>query len=68
MINTVLRTPSFDPPTDDVSILRRYTLTDDDPEHVNERRRPENRIGPALQLCRDSLWIKGMQNAWKAGL
>lgn len=32
-------------------MLRHYTLADDDLEHIKERRRPENRIGFALQLC-----------------
>ena len=32
-------------------MLRHYTLADDDPDHIRERRRPENRIGFALQLC-----------------
>ena len=41
----------FDLPTDDASMRRHYTLADDDLEHVNDRRRSENRIGFALQLC-----------------
>jgi len=41
----------FDLPTDEASMLLHYTLADDDLEHVNSRRRPENRIGFALQLC-----------------
>ncbi len=41
----------FDLPTDEPSILYHYTLSDDDLEHINERRRPENRFGFALQLC-----------------
>ena len=45
------RSALFDLPTDDASMLRHYTLADDDIEHINERRRPENRIGFALQLC-----------------
>ncbi|OIQ32468.1 MAG: Tn3 family transposase [Alphaproteobacteria bacterium MedPE-SWcel] len=45
------RSVLFDLPTDDVSMMRHYTLADDDIEHINARRRPENRIGFALQLC-----------------
>jgi len=45
------RSALFDLPTDDASMLRHYTLADDDLEHITERRRPENRIGFALQLC-----------------
>lgn len=41
----------FDLPIDEAALLRHYTLADDDLEHINERRRPENRIGFALQLC-----------------
>lgn len=41
----------FDLPTDEASMLLHYTLADDDLEHINARRRPENRIGFALQLC-----------------
>lgn len=41
----------FDLPTDDASLLQHYTLADDDLEHIHARRRPENRIGFALQLC-----------------
>lgn len=45
------RSALFDLPTDDASMLLHYTLADDDLEHINDRRRPENRIGFALQLC-----------------
>ena len=41
----------FDLPTDEAAMLLHYTLADDDLEHTNERRRPENRLGFALQLC-----------------
>ena len=41
----------FDLPTDEASMLLHYTLADDDLEHISERRRPENRLGFALQLC-----------------
>ena len=41
----------FDLPTDETNMLRHYILADDDLEHINARRRPENRIGFALQLC-----------------
>jgi len=45
------RAALLDLPTDEQSILYHYTLSDDDLEHINERRRPENRFGFALQLC-----------------
>ncbi len=45
------RAALFDLPTDEAVMLRHYTLADDDIEHINERRRPENKIGFALQLC-----------------
>lgn len=38
-------------PTDEPSLLKHYTLSDEDLEHINQRRRPENRLGFALQLC-----------------
>ena len=31
--------------------MKHYTLDDDDLSHIRERRRPENRLGFALQLC-----------------
>lgn len=45
------RSALFDLPTDDASMMRHYILADDDIEHINDRRRSENRIGFALQLC-----------------
>ena len=41
----------FDLPDDDPSLLRHYTLADDDIEHIHTRRSPHNRLGFALQLC-----------------
>ena len=41
----------LDLPTDQASLLQHYTLADDDIEHIQTRRRPENQIGFALQLC-----------------
>ena len=38
-------------PTDEASLLKHYTLADDDLEHIRQRRRAHNRIGFALQLC-----------------
>ena len=38
-------------PTDEASLLKHYTLADDDLEHIHHRRRPHNRLGFALQLC-----------------
>ena len=45
------RAALFDLPTDEVSMLRHYTLADDDLEIIHARRRPHNRFGFALQLC-----------------
>ena len=45
------RADLFDLPTDESLLLHHYTLADDDIEYIHERRRPENRIGFALQLC-----------------
>ena len=45
------RAALFDLPTDDASMLRHYTLADDDLEYINDRRRSENRVSFALQLC-----------------
>jgi TnpA family transposase len=45
------RAALFDLPTTEVEMLRHYILADDDVEHIQARRRPENRIGFALQLC-----------------
>jgi len=32
-------------------MLKHYTFGDDDLDHIHERRRPENKLGFALQLC-----------------
>ncbi|KHA62685.1 hypothetical protein NI18_21685 [Sphingomonas sp. Ant20] len=45
------RSALLDLPTDAASLLRHYILADDDLIHIDRRRRPENRIGFALQLC-----------------
>ena len=44
------RTPTQNP-TDETSLLRHYTLADDDLEYIQTRRRAHNRFGFALQLC-----------------
>ena len=41
----------FELPNDDPSLLRHYTLANDDIEHIHTRRNPHNRLGFALQLC-----------------
>ena len=38
-------------PTDEPTLLRHYVLNDEDIKNVKRRRRPENRLGFALQLC-----------------
>ena len=45
------RSALFDLPTDEPSLRKHYTLADDDLEHITQRRRDENRLGFALQLC-----------------
>nr|ALZ45888.1 transposase [Sphingomonas sp. SH] len=45
------RSALLDLPTDEAALLRHYILADDDLVHIDRRRRPENRIGFALQLC-----------------
>ena len=45
------RAALFDLPTDEMALLRHYTLDDEDIENIRTRRRPENQIGFALQLC-----------------
>jgi len=45
------RSAMLDLPTDEASLLRHYILADDDLIHIERRRRAENRIGFALQLC-----------------
>ena len=45
------RVALFDLPTDEASLLRHYTLSDDDIEHIRVRRGGHNRLGFALQLC-----------------
>ncbi len=45
------RSALLDLPADEASLLRHYILADDDLTQIDRRRRPENRIGFALQLC-----------------
>ena len=45
------RSALLDLPTDEPSLRKHYTLADDDLEHIAQRRRDENRLGFALQLC-----------------
>ena len=44
------RAARFDLPTDEAALLRHYTLSDDDIEHIRVRRGGHNRLGFALQL------------------
>lgn len=41
----------FDLPKDESSLIQHHTLADDDIDYIKTRRRPENMIGFALQLC-----------------
>ena len=45
------RSALVDLPVDETSLRKHYTLADDDLEHIGRRRRAENRLGFALQLC-----------------
>ncbi|MBF0381778.1 MAG: Tn3 family transposase [Magnetococcales bacterium] len=45
------RSALLDLPKDEPSLLKHYTLDDDDLEHIRQRRRSKNRLGFALQLC-----------------
>lgn len=45
------RATFFDLPTDEASLLQHYTLDAEDIEHIRTRRRSENQLGFALQLC-----------------
>jgi TnpA family transposase len=45
------RSALLDLPTEELSLLKHYTLGDDDLANIQERRRAENRLGFALQLC-----------------
>ena len=38
-------------PADEPRLLKHYTLSDEDLDHIGQRRRPRNRLGFALQLC-----------------
>lgn len=45
------RASLFNLPTDEATLLRYYTLADDDIDNIRAKRRPQNRLGFALQLC-----------------
>ena len=49
--NARKRAALLDLPTDEADLLRHYTLSDDDIEHIRVRRKGHNRLGFALQLC-----------------
>lgn len=51
ILNARQRAALFDLPSDQETLLRHYTLADDDIEHIQSRRRSHNRFGFALQLC-----------------
>ena len=45
------RSALFSLPEREADLLRHYTLSDEDLENINARRRPRNKLGFALQLC-----------------
>ena len=45
------RSALFDLPTDEADLLKHYILADDDIQHIHSRRKSQNRLGFALQLC-----------------
>ena len=45
------RAALFDLPADEASLLRHYTLSGGDIEHIRVRRERHNRLGFVLQLC-----------------
>ena len=45
------RAALFDLPRDEAALLRRYTLSDDNIEHIRVQHGGHNRLGFALQLC-----------------
>ena len=45
------RTAPFDLPKDEAALLRHYTLSGDDIDHIRVRRGGHNRLGFALQFC-----------------
>jgi TnpA family transposase len=51
VLTTKQRHTLFDLPRDEQTLLKHYTLSDEDLEHTNLRRRSRNRLGFALQLC-----------------
>ena len=51
LLTTRQRAALFDLPIGEAALLRHYTFDDGDIEHIRTRRRPENQICFALQLC-----------------
>ena len=45
------RSALFSLPEREAELLRHYTLSDEDLEYIDARRRPRNKLGFALQLC-----------------
>lgn len=41
----------FSLPQHEADLLRHYTLSDEDLQHIEARRRPRNKLGFAPQLC-----------------
>ncbi|MEO0915863.1 MAG: DUF4158 domain-containing protein, partial [Pseudomonadota bacterium] len=51
ILTTKQRSALFDLPVDEPTLLKRYTMGDEDLEHIRQRRRARNQFGFALQLC-----------------
>ena len=60
------RSALFSFPQHEADLLRHYTLSDEDLQHIEARRRPRNKLGFALQLVRAPL--PGCQRAAKSAL
>jgi TnpA family transposase len=51
LLSAAQRERFFALPSDGADLIRHYTLSADDIALINRRRRPQNRLGFAVQLC-----------------